>query len=377
MRLKVLLLLALLITISLTLFPDVAHQTLIIEAFGWQFETKQGAFVVSLLLILAIFWLIRRIITALLAGPGQLWQTLRIGGHKRREERLRDGIAQWLDMRGDYGQRIFKKSRGIIPEWARHLLILGAQTSTDQVLASPSEDKLATVLAARIATDPNATSRPDIATRKAHLEAWLQAHPNAPLALMRMADLTVEEGDWKQAVKRLEEVWKHGYRSAAYSKPKLAQAWLALANQEPQHAMEHLRKAYRMNPSDSDVALALGEHHLQNNNTKAAKKFWLAHLEREYDLPIANAAYDLLKDEALDAFHKLESRESSAALQWLKARLAHAGKLDGLADEILAALIQESPCSEFWQTQAEWLMEKEQWDEAKHAYQQALTLARD
>jgi len=372
MRLKFLLLIALVLTIILTLFPDIALQTLRIEAFGWQFETRQGAFVVSLLLIFAVLWFIQRLLSALIAGPGQLWQTLRMGGKKRREQRLQDGIAQWLDMRGDYGKRAFKKSRGVIPDWAAELLKISTISASDQTLAAGDDDSLVIALSARIATDPEAKSRPDIATRKAYLETWLKSQPNSPLALVRMADLAIEEQDWKRGVERLEAIWKQGYRSASRAKPQMAQAWLALAKQEPKHAMEYLRKAYRMQPENSDVILALGHAHIAESNAKSAEKLWLGHLQQHDDLAIANASFELLNNDALAAFRKLEKQQGTAALQWLRARLAHAGKLDGLAEEALSSLLETQPCREFWRTQAEWLTQKEQWAEAMLAYQKAL-----
>ncbi|MDQ6967222.1 MAG: heme biosynthesis HemY N-terminal domain-containing protein [Mariprofundaceae bacterium] len=372
MRLKFLLLIALILTIVLTLFPDIALQTLRIEAFGWQFETRQGAFVVSLLLIFGVLWLIQRLLSALIAGPGQLWQTLRMGGKKRREQRLRDGIAQYLDMRGDYGKRAFKKSRGVIPDWAVALLHTSTASATDQGLSASNDDSLMIALRARIATDPEAKPRPDIATRKVHLEAWLKSQPNAPLALIRMADLAVEEQDWKHAVERLESIWKHGYRSASRAKPEMARAWLALAEQEPKHGMEYLRKAYRMQPESGAVVLALGYAHIKEHNAKTAEKLWLGHLQKHSDLNIAKASFELLNSAALAAFRKLEKQQGTAALQWLVARLAHAGKLDGLAEEALSSLLETQPCREFWQTQAEWLTQKEQWQEAMLAYQKAL-----
>ena len=372
MRLKFLLLTALLLTIVLSLFPEIARQILRIEAFGWQFETRQGAFVVSLLLIFALLWIFQRLLSALLAGPGQLWLTLRMGGDKRREQRLRDGIAQYLAMRGDYGSRAFKKSRGILPDWAAKLLQISIIPAAEQPLPASSDDSLAIALAARIATDPEASSKPDIATRKAHLEAWLQKQPDSPFALIRMADLAVEEEDWKHAASLLEDIWKRGYRSASLVKPQLAKAWLTLAVQEPDHAMEHLRKAYRMMPTQSAVLLALGQEHLKNNDTKAAEKLWLQHLEKNHDLPVAKAAFEYLKNDAIASFRKLEKRHGSASLQWLKARLAHASNLDGLAEEALSELLETKPCREFWETHAEWLAQKEKWPEAMQAYQKAL-----
>ena len=372
MRLKFLITIALLLTVALTLFPDIAMQTLRIEAFGWQFETSQGAFVVSLLLILAIFWLVQRIISALIAGPGQLWQTLRMGGKKRREQRLRDGIAQCLDMRGDYGKRIFRKTRGILPDWAMPLLQTSTLSASDQPLPASDDDPLLIALRARIASNPEAKSKPDIATRKAHLEAWLKSSPDAPLALLRMADLTLEEEDWAQAAKRLEHVWKQGYRSASRAKPQMARAWLKLAEQSPEQAMDYLRKAYRIQPASSEVLLAMGNAHIAAGNHKAAEKLWLGHLQKHHDIAVADACFALLQNDALAAFRRIEKQQGSLALQWLQARLAHAGKLYGLAEESLASLLNEQPCKAFWQTQAEWYAQKEQWQQAMQAYQKAL-----
>ncbi len=99
MRLFFLLLLALGIAVLLSLFPTIAGQPLRVEAFEWVFETQQGAFITALLVLLIIVWLLRRIVSAIFAGPGQLWNTLRMGGRKRREQRLKEGLAEWIDMR--------------------------------------------------------------------------------------------------------------------------------------------------------------------------------------------------------------------------------------------------------------------------------------
>ena len=215
MRLFILLLLALGIATLFTLFPDIVNQTLRLEAFGWVFETRQGAFITALIILLTLLWLVRRVLTAIIAGPGQLWHTLRMGGKKRREQRLREGIADMLDMRGDLGSRAFRKSRGTIPDWGTALLKSLTTPANEQPLPGSDDTPLNTAMAARIATDPNAPSRPDISTRKLHLEAWLTAHPDAPLAISRLAMLAEEEHDWKTAVQLLEQLWKQGQRSAA------------------------------------------------------------------------------------------------------------------------------------------------------------------
>ncbi|MDX8397774.1 MAG: heme biosynthesis HemY N-terminal domain-containing protein [Mariprofundaceae bacterium] len=371
MRLKFLLPFALILTVSLSLFPDIANQILRIEALGWQLETRQGAFVISLLFLLAIFWLIERLISALIAGPGQLWQTLRMGSRKRREQRLRDGLALWLDMRGDQGRKAFKKARNALPEWAFPLLKLSTLAAHEQTLMAKNCDKLAIVLAARLATDPQARPRADIALRKAHLEAWLHAHPAAPLALIRMADLAIEEKNWAQAAKQLEAVWKNGLRSASLIKPQLAHAWVQLAKHESKHELEYLRKAHRITPENSQVITALGEAYLASGNAPAAEKLWLSHLKSNDDLNIAECYLSHAKEQALTSFRQLEKVQGTAALQWLQACLAHAAKLDGLAEEKLELLLQQSPCSKFWQTQAQWFSQKQQWQQAAKAYQKA------
>jgi len=76
----IMLTLALALAGVLALFPNVADQVLKIEAFGWIFETRQGPFILLLLLLLGLIWMLRRIISAILAGPGQVWQVLRSGG---------------------------------------------------------------------------------------------------------------------------------------------------------------------------------------------------------------------------------------------------------------------------------------------------------
>ncbi|MFQ5518932.1 MAG: heme biosynthesis HemY N-terminal domain-containing protein, partial [Mariprofundus sp.] len=109
MRLAFLLLLALAVSIALIIFPNIADQSLRIEAFGWIFETRQGTFIVALLALLILVWLLRSITSALFAGPGAAWRSLRMGSRKRREKKLRDTIAQWLDGRGHISARTLKR----------------------------------------------------------------------------------------------------------------------------------------------------------------------------------------------------------------------------------------------------------------------------
>ena len=232
MRLILLLLLALIVTVALIAFPNIADQSLRIEAFGWLFETRQGAFIVALLVLVVVLWLIQRIIGALFAGPGNIWRSLVAGSSKRNEKRLREALAQWLDNRGDLGAKKLKRSRRVLPDWLLkmlHVLIIPAR---DLPLPDENEDPLTTALTARIVTDPKAHPKLDIAIRKAHLEAWLKAHPEAPLAQSRLADIAEEEGDWPKVVELLENVWKKGQRSSHSIKPRLARGYIALAQRQ-------------------------------------------------------------------------------------------------------------------------------------------------
>jgi len=375
MRLFILLLLALGIAVLLSLFPEIAGQPLRIEAFGWIFETRQGAFITALLVLLAVLWLLRRIATAIFAGPGQLWNTLRLGGKKRREQRLREGVAEWIDMRGDLGSKAFGKSRGTIPEWAIILLKTMAMPANVQV-AGESDDPLNTALAARIATNPNAPSKPDNLTQKAHLEAWLSVHPDAPLAVSRLAALAENEGDWATAAKLLENSWKQGQRSASSIKPRLARIYIHLADENPESGQNHLRKAHRLAPDDLNVITALGRAYVANKDSEAAKKLWLGYLEQHDDFHIAAELLSLMNSEALQLFQKLDRKDADKvyndAMRWLQASLAHKAGLNGLANEIMDQLLEKNSSCVPLQSRAEWYAEAGEWAQATQCYQQAL-----
>jgi uncharacterized protein HemY len=371
MRLFLIILLLLAVAALPLLFPEVGAQILRIEAFGWQFESRQGTFLFILVALLLVMALLRRLVQALIAGPGQLWQTMRMGNRKRREECLRDGIAQHIDMRGDFGAKAFGKARGVIPDWGVPLLKAMTVPAKEQPLSSPDDDPLLIAMSARIATDPDASVQPDIATRKAHLEAWLAAHPGAPLAMTRMAELAREEGDWARAAELLEELWKRGHKAAATIKPQLAWAYVYLAEEEPAHRLQHLRKAQRLLPDDPAIMLELGRAMYDNDEAKAAERMWLRHLEQHDNMIIADALFTQMQEDAMAAFRRLEKMQGPAALKWLRARLAHAAKLEGLAQEELSKLIHEEPRPQFLQTRGQWAEEAHDWQTATNSFRQA------
>lgn len=375
MRFALILLLALAATILLTLMPDVADQMIRIQAFGWVFEAHQGAFIVALIALLAVFWLIRALISALVAGPGQVWQGLRAGSRRRREAHLREGLAAWLDLRDDHGAKAMRKARGVIPDWALGMLRILAVPAKDQELPGQQADPLHVALAARIATDPSAPNRPDPARRKAHLEAWLDVHPGAPLALQRLADLAEEEGDWSTASRMLEEQWKRGHRAGANIKLRLAHAYVAQAAQDPEQAMQHLRKALRLAPDDAEVVTAMGQAMLRAGDTSAAQKLWLQHVESQGDIGVARELLPLYREDAMKQYRRMEGRDAAgmnATHQWLRAQLAQAANLPGLARDHLQALLDLHPGPMAWQAMGDWHAAQGDWQQAAHCYQQAL-----
>lgn len=377
MRLLILLILALAVTVLLTLFPEVADQTLQIQAFGWEFETRQGVFVVALLVIIFALWLIGAIISALLAGPGQLWRTLRMGSKKRRELKLREALARWLDMRGDLDPRVLKRARGVIPGWAASMLRLVATPAHELPLPQDEKDPLLIALAARLATDPNARPQPDLATRKAHLEAWLHAHPQAPLALLRLADVAEEEGDWSRAIGLLEQLMKQGLRASHTIAPRLARAYAALAARTPEKKLEYLRKAGRLAPDDAAIAASLGDALIEAGREREAEKLWLAFVEKHSDFTLADKLLHLVSDRAMAMYRKLEKLEDAAmnpAQRWLRAELAHAAKLEGLAFEQMRQLAEKDGCIKAWESLGRWHRQAAELDQAARCFARALEL---
>lgn len=372
MRVFILLLLALGIAVLFTIYPEIISQRLHLEAFGWVFETRQGAFIMALVILLALVWLIRRILASIVAGPGQLWNTLRMGGKKRREQRLREALADLLGMRGVQNGKVFRKSRGIIPDWGTSLLKTLVIPANDQPLPKEGGDPLNTALAARIATDPNAPAKPDSATRKAHLEAWLAAYPNAPLAVSRLASVAEEEGNWAVAAELLENSWKQGQRSAATVKPRLANAYIRLADSDPANRQNHLRKAHRLAPDSVDVALALGKAHISDGAADSAEKLWADFLERQNDFTIATALYELLKGEPMPAFRKYDRKNAASAytpaMRWVQARLARDAGLSGVATEIIEALADGDAAPEVLRSCADWHADAGEYEKAVEYY---------
>ncbi len=375
MRLMFLLFLALIVTVALIVFPDIADQALRIEAFGWIFETRQGAFIVALLVLLLFIWLLRGLIGALLAGPGVAWRSMRLGSRKRREKKLKELLGQWLDGRSNISIRTLKRCRGVLPEWAIAMIDIVLTPASDLPLASGEDEDLLTVLAARLATDPAADPKPDLATRKAHLEAWIQVHPGAPLAISRLVDIAEEEGDLPEFINRLEAHWKQGRCSSDAAKPRLVRACLNMAEQQPDQAMAYLRKAYRLLPGDVKVLLAYGQGLLDCGEIKTVQRLWNGYLEQHSSERIARALLPLYGEDKLRAYRKLERKTPSMlnpAQRWLRAELAHAAKLDGLAFEQMQALADECGMAAAWQSLGQWYESLGKFETSSDCYRKSL-----
>ena len=359
MRLALLLIFALIVSVALIVFPNIADQALRIEAFGWVFETRQGVFIVALLALLFTLWLLRSLMRTLFAGPSVLWNSLRMGSSKRREKRLQEALAQCLDQRGDAGAKAFKRSRGVLPDWASEMLRRLATPA--HRLPAPSEQAkqstLTTVLTARIATNPHALIKPDLAIRKAHLEAWLTLHPGAPLAISRMADVAEEAQDWLKCVELLEAELKRGHRPLETLQPRLARVYLALSQQEPNNAKLYLRKAYQLQPENESVLLAHGRSLIAADDAKITQKLWASHLQRHSSDAVAQALLEIQRHDAMRAYRQLEGKKDTAlnhAQRWLRAELAHAAKLDGLAFEFMQKLADEGDNAMAWHSLGVW-----------------------
>jgi len=301
-----------------------------------------------------------------------------MGSRRRREQNLREALANWLDMRGDSGVRLLKRSRGVLPEWMLALLKSLMADAKDQPMPTHDQDALLTALSARIVTGPTAHPRPDLATRKTHLEAWLNAHPGAPLALARMADISEEEGDWPKLISLLEDVWKRGHRSSHTVKPRLVHAYLEMARQEPESAMQYLRKAHRLMPENRQVLLEYGQALVASGDERAAQRMWNTQLESESDLAMARLLLGQYTDDPLRTFRKLEKKsdaELNDAQRWLRAELAHAAKLDGLAFEQMQSLADtgsEAIVSAAWQSLGNWYLGNDEHGQAAMCYRKAL-----
>jgi len=374
MKLKILFLLALLLTITLTLFPSIAQESVSLEAFGWHLQTKQGAFVILILVVLFVGWFVQRLATALMAGPGKIWQTLRTGGQHRREQHLQTAFDSYVDMDTTKHKRAFKQARLLLPTWAQPLLDCLNLLPNQHGEVNLQHDPLHVAWTARLVSDPEWQEHIEGKQRKAHLEAWLKVHPEAALAHIRLLDIHLHEQNWQEALNILNQIKNQPLRSQAWIIEQKIIVLLALYHEAHDDSPAYLQQAEKLSPQHPAVILTRGEAHIKAKNPQAAEKIWLNHLKNHDHLQVAQATLNLMKEEGLTAFRRMEKIKGSHALTWLHACLAHAGKLDGLAEESLKPLLENQPCPLFWQTKAQWLAQKGEHEQAFEAYEQAIQL---
>lgn len=372
MRLIFFLFLAVCIMFLVALFPEVARQEMHIEAFDWVFSAKQGSLMIVMFLLLCIVWALRRGLRFTLGLPSRCGGWYRVGGQRQQESRVRELIAHRLNEQVDVAPKVLKKSQSLLPAWGAQLL----QQWVQPMDVGEDDDPLNIAMAARQATEPD--SNVNLLNRKKLLAAWLKAYPKSPLARKRQCALLQEEGEWLRLIHLLEERWKKEKPAAQCVKDSLMHAYVAYVyslDLSSDEALNTARKACRLDADDQDSVVAQGKVLQQRNETEAANKLWLKYLEKHTCFVVSDLLYDALHDDALKAYRKLENKKMedlNAASQWLRAKLAHAAELEGLAEEHLQALLVSYPCELSWRTRADWYAQKRMWQKSTEAYQQAL-----
>lgn len=369
------LLLGLAATVMLTLFPEVSSQMLRIEAFGWVFETRQGSFVIALIVLLLVAHILAWLLRAVIHGPGQAWRSLNLSSKKREEKRLQQALADFINMQNDCGRKSLQRKWRILPHWLAELLATLPVPPHEQRLKQEGDSSLRIALAARIASEPGADPKPDLALRKVLVQAWSKAYPKSPLARLRMAETLQDEGSWRQAVDIWELLQREKHLSKEAAALRLVPAYRKLADVEPEKRAMWLQKAHALSPADEQLALELGRAWLDEGKKAQATKLWMRFIEKHASLQVAAALLDEWRTEALAHYKHLEriqSRDANAAVLWLKAELAQAAGLDGLADEHINMLIQRHGCREGWQSLARWQMQKGDFRQACESFSKAM-----
>jgi len=83
---------------------------------------------------------------------------------------------------------------------------------------------------------------------------------------------------------------------------------------------------------------------LADGDAKTVQRLWSGFLEQHGNDRIARALLALQRDDPIKVYRKLERKTVDAlnpAQRWLRAELAHAAKLDGLAFEQMQALADD------------------------------------
>ena len=378
----ILLIITLLITMAMVLLPEISSQTLRLQAFGWDIEVRQGFFILAVLALLWLVYLLQLSLKLLMAGQLRLLAGWRTGRMNRREGHLQTALLQWLDAEGDLGRQALKKAAGVIPDWLGEAGMLLTRARDELPLPLEEVDNpVSTVVVARLVSAPAQRQYYDRNTRRMHLQAWLKQRPQSLLAQFRMAELELEEAHYRQAADHLETLIKKELvlqdvlRQAGDTgdcRQLLATAWLGMMKEDESKRKPLLRKLRHLAVSDGNIMLQIGQLLRQHQGDQAVKKLWLDFLQQHDDVIVADACYSLLSKEAMSHFREIERKQGTASFQWLKARLAHACGLDGLAEELIAPLLQTEPRAAFLRSKAQWLQDKGDCAEACKLLQQAL-----
>ncbi len=375
-RIVLVLLTVIAVFISLVLFPQITNQPVRIEMLGWLFETRTGMFVLLILAIFSTFWLLQKIFDFGVNSPKQLWQNLRSGNKKRRELRLQEAMASWIDEGEGHSQKLLKRSRGIIPDWLHDaLLIWWDKPAAHPQINDEKDAPLSIALKARLATEPENGLKLSFSERQHYLDSWLSVHPAAPLATQRKAELLGEMGEFSEQVNLLEELWNRKKNVQAI-KPLFATALRCLANSDENNKLTLLRKANRINPDDVSVILELAAALQASGDKKSATRLLLDHLQQHDAMEVAEKAFELLAADPLANFRSVDKPgfQKTVAGSWLRVSLAHKAELTGLAEDGLTTILDNNPSAKLWTIRGDWFAEAEQWEQAAKAYKKAQTL---
>ena len=363
------------IFVSLVLFPDIANQPVRIEMLGWLFETRTGMFILLLIVGISVLWLLQKTFDLSINSPKQLWTSLRSGSTKRRELRLQEALATWIDEGAGHSQKLLKRSKGIIPDWLHTSLMLWWDKPSNHPKINDEKDTPLTIaLKARLATDAAYIERLSLSERQHYLDVWLAVHPAAPLALQRKAVLLGDMGEYAEQVQLLETLIQNK-KNITKLKPLLAKALANLALKDVANKLVHLRKANRLSPDDAAILHALVLALADNGDQTSAQRLLLDYLQQHDDIKLAQAALKLLSFDALKNFKRLDkpAYQNTYAGRWLRMMLAHEADLVGIAKDALDAMLEQNPTALLWQTKGDWLASEHAWEEAAACYQKALT----
>jgi uncharacterized protein HemY len=368
------LLLIVAVFVGLVLFPEIANQRVRIEILGWLFETRTGMFILLVLFVLGSLWFLQKVFDLSINSPKQLWSNLRSGNKKRRELRLQEALATWIDEGEGNSQKLLKRSKDVVPNWLHDTLtIWWDKPSAHPKINDEKDPALSIALKARLATNPEHQDSITLSERQQYLDTWLAVHPAAPLALQRKAHLLGELGEYAEQVRLLEELWNKK-KNVTTIKPLLATALRFLAQQEPASSLSYLRKANRINPLDAEVVIDLTQALNDAGDRQSSSRLLLDYLETHNHFGVAEVALALLGDEPIKSFKLVDkpSMQRNDSGAWLRLNLAHKAGLTGIAEDALHALLESSPSQKLWQVRGDWFAEKQKWQQASEAYQKAL-----